>query len=54
MSSQKWQSVISSAVFWIAQGYLCYREPVAWLIGMIALYLAGGLKFYSRCGKEAS
>ena len=39
---KKWQVMILNTFFWVAQGYLCYREPAAWLIGMTALYLAGG------------
>ena len=52
MVLQKWQVVISNIVFWLAQGYLCYWHPVAWLTGMTALYFAGGLKFNIRTGKD--
>lgn len=44
MAAKTWKSAVSNVAFWAAQGYLCSREPVAWLAGMTALYWAGGLK----------
>ena len=37
MAAKTWKSAVSNVAFWAAQGYLCSREPVAWLAGMTAL-----------------
>ena len=30
---------MASAVFWLVQGYLCWKEPAAWAIGAILFIL---------------